>query len=331
MYIVPFIATFWTAGVAVLCADAKYSCCGPSKKMDGGGQRDKRTIRSQITDVVSNPVLLSAAVGMIIGLVKPVQDALFADGAPLLFISSTLKTLGKPVVPLSALLMSVSLGSFYDKLQKRRHAARKATDVTMAVNPVATFDADTESGNLGHGRSQGSRSTSYSEATIDTSYSEAILDTVVDDSTATATAAPTATAAAAAAAAATTVHPDLQFTAIVINQPPETPVSKKEKMSTRTMITLVVVRTFLLPAINMALVICFADDILADGPDRDIIKLILMIESAVPSAEMVIIMSQQNGQFEVAESLAVTYLFQYGLGMLPLGAAIAMSLNMFEF
>ena len=49
------------------------------------------------------------------------------------------------------------------------------------------------------------------------------------------------------------------------------------------------------------------------------------------SAEIIIVVAQQHGQYVLAESLAAGYIVQYAMGMLPLGAAIGISMNMFDF
>ena len=134
----------------------------------------------------------------------------------------------------------------------------------------------------------------------------------------------------------------------------------------------------------MALVLCLADLVLPASDDQPFVKLVLMIESAVPSADTIIVVVQQAEKYTTAEALAACYLLQYifggplrfkfyrashistptvqptaltpnpvsmrgvsycrsqlvlnlapsGLhfsGMLPLGAAIAISMNSFEF
>ena len=64
----------------------------------------------------------------------------------------------------------------------------------------------------------------------------------------------------------------------------------------------------------MALVMLLADYVLPESDDQPFVKLILMIESAVPSADTIIVVVQQAEKYSTAEALAACYLLQYIFG-----------------
>lgn len=98
----------------------------------------------------------------------------------------------------------------------------------------------------------------------------------------------------------------------------------------KAVLTLVVARAIVIPAVLMTLVVLFCDRVISeDSSDRALIKLVLMIEAAVPAADTIIVVCQQSGQVRTAETLAASYFGMYLLGMAPLAAAIAISMNTF--
>jgi len=66
-------------------------------------------------------------------------------------------------------------------------------------------------------------------------------------------------------------------------------------------------------------------------PSRDarLIKLVLVLEAAVPSADFLIVTSQRAGRATGAQALAIGYLFQYLIGVLTLTIATGLGLGWF--
>ena len=60
--------------------------------------------------------------------------------------------------------------------------------------------------------------------------------------------------------------------------------------------------------------LCLADLVLPASDDQPFVKLVLMIESAVPSADTIIVVVQQAEKYTTAEALAACYLLQYIFG-----------------
>jgi len=82
----------------------------------------------------------------------------------------------------------------------------------------------------------------------------------------------------------------------------------------------------LIPAVSIPLVMCFSDDSIPTGMsknDRDLMKLILVIASAVPSGDTTIALCLQYGRFEASSALSQAYLFQYLVATVTLTAVVA--------
>ena len=63
-------------------------------------------------------------VGLLVGLVEPLQKAFFSRDAPLRFLSSALETLGKPAIGVVVLLISASIGGFASRFMQDRAQAK---------------------------------------------------------------------------------------------------------------------------------------------------------------------------------------------------------------
>ena len=261
-----------------------------------------------------------------IGLIEPLKSAFFSDKAPLRFISSVAETLGKPTVTLSAILMAVSLGTFFDKLQKVRHreltflflfyppgmsrpalARRHRALIKKGTPPPPTHThkralwrqakrtakqaRDLESA-LSNADCQPGTSAaecgSYSDEDADegtgvespihspvehdeghvSSRSQSYIDAAEDE--------------------ILIVGDGMDGPTLVV-QTKTTPVGEGEAMPPEAIAALSFCRVLLMPFINILMVVNFADDVLPESADKSIIKLILMIESATPSANFDII------------------------------------------
>lgn len=77
---------------------------------------------------------------------------------------------------------------------------------------------------------------------------------------------------------------------------------KTERVPIRALVALALGRVVLLPAINLCAVVFLADKIIPDSPDRPLMKLVLAIESATPSADSIVVLCQQYGRLDIAEA-----------------------------
>lgn len=105
---------------------------------------------------------------------------------------------------------------------------------------------------------------------------------------------------------------------------------KETLLSMKSLVVLALGRCILLPGIILSLVLLFTDSIMPASADLELIKLVLAIQAATPSAETTIVICHQYGYNGVAESLAASYVIQYILGMIPMALAIGLSMRTLE-
>lgn len=111
---------FWCLGYPYLI--------GGGSQGSGAGDRG-RDVSAMVRKGLSSPVLISSFVGVAIGLVTPLQTALFANGAPLRFLGSAVEILGQAAVPMVTCVISGTLGkSILRSWQPKR---------TMSPDPAA--------------------------------------------------------------------------------------------------------------------------------------------------------------------------------------------------
>ena len=82
----------------------------------------------------------------------------------------------------------------------------------------------------------------------------------------------------------------------------------------------------LIPLVSVPLVMALASETIPkkmDKADADLIKLILIIECAVPSADTVIAICLQYGRDKAGSVLSQSYLFQYVIGALTLTVTVS--------
>ena len=181
--------TVETGTAAVTDPDARAdNAAAPAAKVETVRGGCKRMLLS-----MCNPLMGAVLLGLLIGLVQPLQDLFFSDQAPLRFVSSAVETLGKPAIGVVTILMSASLGAFWDKYWKLRAAvstaaraeARVAKSELTAVNTAAAAASD---GGAGAAGAAGAvleqhfvlaRTPSYTDAATDT------MDAAMDAATST--------------------------------------------------------------------------------------------------------------------------------------------------
>ena len=261
-----------------------------------------------------NPIMYSLVAGLLIGLIEPIQGVFYSEDAQLRFLSSAVETMGKPTVGITTLLMSASLGGFITRFLAARSARRSMgpdCDPEIALGSAATavipaFDVEgqQDEGNVPEiegedtfaleGETPGINSGSDTPACVLKIRDSGTFETDTD-----------------------------------IESDDVAELTESSMMPMAPVVGLAVVRVLVLPLINMSLVLFLADYVLPDTDDRGLMKLVLMVEAAVPGADSVVVVCQQFGQLRIAEGLAASYLFQYLGGLLSLGIAISISLNSF--
>ena len=174
--------SFWSVGILYLAPNLSDRL-----ENDGAETPATATARGGCKRVLShrgllamcNPLMGAVLLGLLIGLVQPLQDLFFSDQAPLRFVSSAVETLGKPAIGVVTILMSASLGAFWDKYWTLRAVAtsveargirRGGSEVSETPAP-APANLDGGAGAAGAGgtaperQSVSGRTPSYTDAT----------------------------------------------------------------------------------------------------------------------------------------------------------------------
>ena len=118
---------FWCFGYPYLVGGGGGGGKGP-----GGGGQD---VRAMVRQGLSSPVLISSWVGVAIGLATPLQTALFANDAPLRFLSSAAEILGQASVPVVTCVISGTLGKSI--LRSWQPKQTMSLDLAAAVVEIA--------------------------------------------------------------------------------------------------------------------------------------------------------------------------------------------------
>ena len=267
---------------------------------------------TRVKKMINGPIV-GTAVGFTAGLIPSVQDALF-DG-PLIWLSSSAKTLGTPVVGLSALIVGATLGQTIlriansnpklGRICKRLYCNVHPKPVQLVDNAVGFAVQPPVDNAVGYefAVALSEEEQNKTADSVVVSFGSAAEDTDVDeefDRALPSLAAPVATLA-----------------------------KEDELPSAWTIGTFVFSRMVICPAISCAMVWTFSDRFInsADPNDEKLIKLVLMLESASPSADILIMVCQAAGRTTAAQALAVAYLAEYLLGVLTQTAATALAVG----
>eukprot|EP00039_Didymoeca_costata_P019761 m.338826 g.338826 ORF g.338826 m.338826 type:complete len:516 (-) comp18561_c0_seq1:356-1903(-) len=276
--------------------------------------------------ILINPIMLSIILGTLCGMITPIRHALYTDDdneehqPALQFLGSALETLGKPAVGASVLVMAGSLGGFIDQYFKNRKLAKEKR------SQEETSGIEEQKNSIEQGGNNTSSIVEVEPGQIVVFLNASTTETEKEQSI--------------------EAHADSISEIVSSEENSSTPSDSeseerkkwlveegqeetKNGIPTRVLLALLLGRVVICAAINLALVFLFADHFLEDSEDSKLIKLVLAIEAATPSAEVMIVLCQQHNEVPMAESLAASYVLQYLLSMLPLAAGIALSINEF--
>lgn len=318
MYLVSWLLSFFSFGLTHLERG------WPS--LDRGASTWARSVKVAVT----NPVIISVFLGLVIGLYRPVQAGFFGENAELRFASSAAETLARPAVGVMTLLMSASVGGFIETLinLQKEQAGKEAADAVTTEGLAKTV------------HNPGVSVILNMESAFPTGDCAVDCTPDADDNT--------------GSTDSTLSSPDSayagdelgEFGFVVLEPPPiksnelpsvdskslelaDPPTEGADEIPVRALAALVIGRVVVMPVINLCVVIFLADYILPDSPDRPLMKLVLAIEAATPSADSAIVLCQQYRQMSTAEALAASYVFQYLFGLVSLAVSIGISMDQF--
>jgi len=102
-----------------------------------------------------------------------------------------------------------------------------------------------------------------------------------------------------------------------------------EVLPLKTILGFGVMRMLLLPVVLGYIVIALGDRVIPDTPDRRLVKMMLLLQAGMPSADTTVVLLQGARRFTAAENIAALYLVQYALLLIPLCVLISYGLQNF--
>jgi hypothetical protein len=241
---------------------------------------------------VANVNIVALLVGFGIALWAPLKKELYSPNGGLLWLSSAAFTLGGPLVGMSSLVVGGTLGQTI----RRVWLARRAASVNASTTLSWAVDAHLEP--------------TESAPTAETSLGGGAMTPTNSIGTPSAVnSAPTSGCAAS----------DEEPWGQTVWRP-----------SMRDQATLVVTRMVVCPTVCVALLIYTVDYMIpaeVTEINGKLLRLLLVLEAIVPSADFVIVLCIRGGRETAAEALSISYLWQYisGIFTITTGVAVAMS------
>lgn len=254
------------------------------------------------TRLFQSPVVLACFTGLVVGLIPPVQRAMFGSGGWLRFIGTTLETLGGAAVPVVTLVVSATLGKAILRMSDVHVAevaapARSLKPATAGDDPELTMGlvvpdfgdeefednqdwADSSPGSAG--LRLGGRSRPALRSDSDSGDDPGVVGGV-------------ALHGSGAGRRAKGPVPEAL-----------TPLPARSVL-----VTLGMIRLGLIGVIQFVVTAFVFLPTLVPGAGS-MMKLVLLIECCVPSANMVIVACQQAGLQRAAEDLSAAYVVMYG-------------------
>lgn len=245
---------------------------------------------------IANANVLAVFVGFGIALVAPLKHELYSPNGSLLWLSSAAITLGGPLVGMSSLIVGGTLGATIRRAWGARQKQRAAT--ATVVSPTVVFEA-----NGGFDAPDQPSSTPGLE--------------VPPQST--------------PGAGSSRQTPKLGIKeGSNDNSASEDPAEIAQRPSVRDQTVLVLTRMVVCPTVCVLLLIYTVDYMIpADVTEINgkLLRLVLILEAIVPSADFVIVLCIHGGRAAAAEALSVTYLWEYiaGIVTITFGVVVAMA------
>lgn len=251
---------------------------------------------------------IATLIGIAVGLVRPLQTEMFDGG--LIWFSSSCKTLGTPVVGLSALIVGATLGQTVHRLAKSNSTCGKLCCLCFGST---TPTADALDG-------AGSSSSEEVQQYIDGAAAGA-ANSSAEEEYAGFNSGEGGGGAADAPAKAPLTNPGAAASSDV---------AEVDAIPNIWIIILfVAIRMIVCPVVCCAIVWGVSDALItsADPADVQLIKLVLFLEASVPSADFVIVTCQRAGRVTAAQTLSVAYLMEYLLGILTLTLSVGFAMG----
>jgi len=227
-------------------------------------QQQRETTAQLVSRMILSPSMLAIYLGMFIGLIAPIRNAMFRDFTILRPLGSALKTLGDPVVCLNCLVMSANLAQIDISPLSRAGTALLTTASSWFSSAAegSAFEKET---------------TAHEFVLVPSPLHHSSVESAV--------------------------APEKAAAAVQGDSPPPLP-------QFRTILSFILCRLVLTPLVMVPVIRLAADGQLIGSSER-LMQLVCIIESAAPSAQLVVVSLTQLGHGRAASQMAFLYVFQY--------------------
>ncbi|EGD80505.1 hypothetical protein PTSG_01096 [Salpingoeca rosetta] len=348
MYVFGWSLCFWTVGVAII------------RGLEGGEGHGVGISWRQALSGLVNPPMLGCLFGAVVGLVAPLRRVIFDDGAPLLFISSAASAYGSSVVGMLTIVMAATLGKSLSSLNpltwfKSTPAAPKtgATHAAAAAAAVGEEERDGTQEALG----ESAESLQWLEAILTPNPSKSSMYVLAESNGSEAAQqqakqredAVVVDIDEAIAAVRAQQHREQQqvdkqqqvqqskglpasaaggTTAVGDGDGDEDEEAATKRWDVRTLVAFVVVSMFVGPAIKFGIVLLLGESVFT-GANASLLQLVLSIQCVTPTANLVVVVNQREGNRRVAERLSRGVVMQYVAAIVTLLVVTTLSISSF--
>ena len=265
-----------------------WSCGYPLLKTLDESNPTTYNWREQIVwNLLFSPCMIAIYVGIIIALIPYLQDWFFYEFTPLRPVGSSIQTLGEPVVCINTLIMSASLAQVYIKLKAQSSQNKEEVidgEVTTRKKYGVADNKNDMDGiveicecNIAH------EVTSHSDVDgteLTSGYTLTREDDILSES-------PSISEKKAATVNLNFELPHWRITSIML------------------------LFRLMIPSALMLLVMIGCVEVNLVPRDERLMRVLIIIEAAAPSAQLVIVSLNQVNNQSIASSIAYMYIFQY--------------------
>ena len=273
-----------------------------------------------------NQPMVGTYIGLLVGLVSPLRDLFFDSDAELLFVASTSRIVAGPMLGVLSLLVGSSLGTTCRRLwlswrPKEQVLADGATmgDQANQPNKLQTVElGELAPAGMPHkSELDGQQSTDACDTGTPPSKGHSMDEVLNLDSS--------SMGNPAAAQSNLSASCEEEQAAGTVEQS-DTGTELADVVLTNWQLTVLVVsKMVLMPAATVPMVIFLSDFTIPSSlsiDDKNLVKLILVIESAAPSADTIMGICMQYGRTHVCEMLSRMYFIQYLVSILSLTSCV---------
>ncbi len=297
-----------------------------------------------LNNLILSPCMIAIYVGIGIGIIPYLQEWFFEDMTVLRPLGSAMATLGEPVVCMNTLIMSASLAQVYIRIKKQREVDGCASSIE---ENTLIEESKCETGKGEEGRSiTNSDGTSYSiggesigsskggekcqiinvaSTTPELDNDQMGVENEVKESCGWFTSASSSTYSSSSSedidgAELTGTEPCIDMAAV---QPTEVIVLPKFRT-----IGVMILCRLILPSIIMIAVMELCVQVNLVPKEERLMRLLIVIEAASPSAQLIIVSLNQVGGMQIASQVSYMYVYQYTISIFTITMFTTLGMRM---